>query len=56
MNIIRDLESESFETGAKRGKKDITKGRYDLLPWEAIHELAIHCAEGAEIRAQETIH
>ena len=40
---------ENFKTGAIRGKKDAFKGRYDLLPWEAIHELAIHCAEGAEI-------
>jgi hypothetical protein len=23
------------------------KGRYDLLPWEAIHELALHCEQGA---------
>lgn len=35
-----------FETGAVR---DIHqgKGRYDLLPWDAIHELAIHCEQGA---------
>jgi hypothetical protein len=35
-----------FDTGAVR---DIHtgKGRYDLLPWEAIHELAKHCEEGA---------
>lgn len=35
-----------FKTGAVR---DIHqgKGRYDLLPWEAIHELAKHCEEGA---------
>lgn len=36
-----------FETGAVR---DIAegKGRYDLLPWEAIHELALHCEQGAK--------
>lgn len=35
-----------FDTGAVR---DIQtgKGRYDLIPWDAIHELAIHCEEGA---------
>lgn len=35
-----------FETGAVR---DIHqgKGRYDLLPWDAIHELAQHCEQGA---------
>lgn len=35
-----------FKTGAVR---DIQtgKGRYDLLPWEAIHEMAIHCEQGA---------
>ena len=36
-----------FESGAVRnGSKG--KGRYDLIPWEAIHQLAIHCEEGAE--------
>lgn len=35
-----------FPTGAVRDMRE-GKGRYDLLPWEAIHELAIHCAEGA---------
>lgn len=35
-----------FDTGAVR---DIQtgKGRYDLIPWDAIHELAIHCEQGA---------
>jgi hypothetical protein len=35
-----------FNTGALR---DIHtgKGRYDLVPWEAIHELALHCEQGA---------
>jgi hypothetical protein len=47
--IVLDDEMRSFDTGAVRGKKKTVKGRYDLLPWDAIHELAIHCAEGAEI-------
>lgn len=36
----------SFDTGAVRDIQE-GKGRYDLLPWDAIHELAIHCEEGA---------
>lgn len=35
-----------FESGAVRDMHQ-GKGRYDLLPWEAIHELAKHCEEGA---------
>ena len=35
-----------FESGAVRDIQE-GKGRYDLLPWDAIHELAIHCEEGA---------
>ena len=35
-----------FDTGAVRDMGH-GKGRYDLLPWEAIHELAIHCEAGA---------
>lgn len=35
-----------FETGAVRDIQE-GKGRYDLLPWEAIHELALHCEQGA---------
>lgn len=45
--MIKDSgKRREFETGAVR---DIAKGkgRYDLLPWDAIHELAIHCEEGA---------
>lgn len=39
-------ERRCFSTGSVR---DISqgKGRYDLLPWEAIHELAKHCERGA---------
>jgi hypothetical protein len=36
----------NFETGAVRDLH-VGKGRYDLLPWDAIHELAIHCEEGS---------
>lgn len=35
-----------FETGAARDMAS-GKGRYDLIPWEAIHELALHCEAGA---------
>ena len=35
-----------FETGAVRDMHE-GKGRYDLIPWEAIHELALHCEQGA---------
>ena len=31
-----------FKTGAVRDSAD-GKGRYDLLPWGAIHALAKHC-------------
>ena len=44
---IKDSGSRRrFETGAVRDMAE-GKGRYDLLPWEAIHELALHCEEGA---------
>jgi hypothetical protein len=39
-------ERREFNTGAVRDIQE-GKGRYDLLPWDAIHELAIHCEEGA---------
>lgn len=35
-----------FDTGAVRDMKE-GKGRYDLLPWDAIHEIALHCEQGA---------
>lgn len=47
-SAIKDSGSRTeFDTGAVR---DIHsgKGRYDLLPWEAIHEVALHCEQGAE--------
>ena len=39
-------ERREFSTGAVRDKAD-GKGRYDLLPWGAIHALAQHCERGA---------
>lgn len=36
-----------FATGAVRDMHE-GKGRYDLLPWDAMHELAIHCEQGAK--------
>lgn len=45
--MIKDSgDRTAFDTGAVRDMHQ-GKGRYDLLPWEAIHELAIHCEEGA---------
>lgn len=39
-------QQRQFDTGAVRD--DATgKGRYDLLPWGAIHALAQHCERGA---------
>lgn len=44
---IKDSGSRThFDTGAVRDMHD-GKGRYDLLPWEAIHEVAKHCEQGA---------
>ena len=39
-------ERREFGTGAVRDMAE-GKGRYDLLPWIAIHELALHCEQGA---------
>ena len=38
---------DKFSTGSVRDKRE-GKGRYDLLPPEAIHEVAIHFEEGAK--------
>lgn len=47
-NEIKDSgQRTEFETGAVRDMH-AGKGRYDLLPWEAIHEVAKHCEAGAE--------
>lgn len=47
MEIKDSGERREFETGAVRDIQE-GKGRYDLLPWEAIHELALHCEQGAQ--------
>lgn len=45
--MIKDSgDRTAFETGAVRDMHR-GKGRYDLIPWEAVHELAIHCEQGA---------
>lgn len=43
-----------FSTGAVRDLHE-GKGRYDLIPWDAIHELAIHCAEGAGVYGERNV-
>lgn len=47
MKIKDSGERREFKTGAVR---DIQKGkgRYDLIPWDAVHELALHCEAGAD--------
>jgi len=44
----------TFESGATRSIS-IDKGRFDLLPWTAIQELAIHCAKGAEVHGENNV-
>jgi hypothetical protein len=39
--------NDRFSTGSVRDSRE-GKGRYDLIPPEAIHELAIHFEEGAK--------
>lgn len=39
-------ERTTFATGAVRDMHQ-GKGRYDLLPWNAIHDTAVHCERGA---------
>lgn len=46
MNIKDSGERTRFETGAVRDLH-VGKGRFDLLPWNAIHDVAKHCEEGA---------
>ena len=46
--IIKDSGHRTeFGTGAVRDWHE-GKGRYDLIPWDAIHELALHCEQGAK--------
>jgi len=51
---IKDNGNRRFKTGAVRNTGE-GKGRYDLLPWDAIHELAIHCEEGAKIYGERNV-
>lgn len=45
--VINDSgQRTEFFTGAVRDMHE-GKGRYDLLPWEAIHQVALHCEQGA---------
>lgn len=47
MSTIKDSGNRrSFNTGAVRDIEE-GKGRYDLLPWDAIDELAKHCEQGS---------
>ena len=45
--ILDSGNRREFDTGAKRDIEE-GKGRYDLLPWSAIHQLAVHCELGAK--------
>lgn len=46
--MIKDSgERTEFASGAVRDMSS-GKGRFDLLPWHAIHEVARHCEEGAK--------
>ena len=45
--ILDSRERTEFPTGAVRDMHG-GKGRFDLLPWEAIWEVAKHCQRGAE--------
>ena len=48
MAEIKDSgQRTEFESGALRDMHD-GKGRFDLLPWHAITEVAIHCENGAK--------
>ena len=47
MAVIKDSgERTTFSSGACRDMH-VGKGRFDLLPWHAIHDVAKHCEEGA---------
>lgn len=48
MTEIKDSgQRTEFATGALRDMHD-GKGRFDLLPWHAITEVALHCENGAK--------
>ena len=55
MTEIKDSgEREEFDTGAVRDTRE-NKGRYDLLPWSAIHQVAIQCQLGARKYGERNI-
>jgi hypothetical protein len=55
MQEIKDSGSRrEFETGALRDMGE-NKGRFDLLPWTAISELAQHCENGAKKYGERNI-
>lgn len=46
--VIKDSgDRTEFETGAVRDMHE-NKGRFDLVPWTAVMELAKHCEAGAK--------
>lgn len=45
--ILDSGERTEFNTGAVRDMHE-GKGRFDLLPWRAIWEVAKHCEDGAK--------
>lgn len=52
---IKDSGSRTvFETGAVRDCKEGV-GRFDLLPWKAIWEVAKHCEKGAKKYGENNI-
>lgn len=52
--ILDSGERTTFETGAVRDMHE-GKGRFDLLPLFAVHELAKHCEEGAKKYGEHNI-
>lgn len=46
--MIKDSgDRTEFSTGAVRDYHPEEKGRMDLLPWNAIGDVSVHCAKGA---------
>ena len=52
--ILDSGNRTEFSTGAVRDMQE-GKGRYDLLPWHAIHEVALHCEEGSRKYGERNI-
>ena len=47
-------ERTTYENGFNRDMGEM-KGRMDLLPWQAIRQVSIHCEEGAEKYGERNI-